>query len=120
MYNVTVVDPSGYSLLPALIITIKHTETKNLYTFRLFSDVFLSPAPAVTWRTTGGIFDFHVMMGPTPEMVIQQYLEVIGRPEIPPYWALGFQMGMENFGNAAELEAMVKRNRDQDIPFVSA
>lgn len=80
-------------------------------------DIFLSPAPAVTWRTTGGIFDFWMMSGPTPELVIQQYLEIIGRPEIPPYWALGFQMGMENFGNLAELEAMVKRNRDADIPF---
>ena len=39
-------------------------------------DVMLSPASAVTWRSIGGVLDFWVFTGPTPEMVIAQYTEV--------------------------------------------
>src|SRR4029434_3333327 len=43
------------------------------------SDVVLQPAPAVTWRTIGGILDFYVFIGPDPSSVIEQYLEVVGQ-----------------------------------------
>uniref|UniRef100_A0A8C5KXA4 P-type domain-containing protein n=1 Tax=Jaculus jaculus TaxID=51337 RepID=A0A8C5KXA4_JACJA len=33
------------------------------------------PLPALTYRTTGGILDFYVFLGPTPELVTQQYTE---------------------------------------------
>jgi len=29
--------------------------------------------------------------GPTPEQVIQQFQQIIGRPCMPAYWALGYQ-----------------------------
>ena len=31
----------------------------------------------VTFRTIGGVLDFYVFLGPTPENVIQQFTEVI-------------------------------------------
>lgn len=39
-------------------------------------DVTLSPNPSLTFRTIGGILDFYLFMGPTPENVVQQYTEV--------------------------------------------
>jgi maltase-glucoamylase len=32
--------------------------------------------PMLTWRTVGGVLDFFVFMGPTPENVVQQYTAV--------------------------------------------
>jgi alpha-glucosidase (family GH31 glycosyl hydrolase) len=40
-------------------------------------------------RVLGGVLDFYFFLGPTPEEVVQQYQEVIGRPAMPPWWALG-------------------------------
>uniref|UniRef100_A0A287DB05 P-type domain-containing protein n=1 Tax=Ictidomys tridecemlineatus TaxID=43179 RepID=A0A287DB05_ICTTR len=46
-------------------------------------DVTFQPTPALTYRTTGGILDFYVFLGPTPELVTQQYTEVGGESVSP-------------------------------------
>ena len=48
--------------------------------FSLFSDVTFQPLHALTYRTTGGVLDFYVFLGPTPELVTQQYTEVGRNP----------------------------------------
>lgn len=55
----------------------------------VFSDVTFQPLPALTYRTTGGILDFFVFLGPTPELVTQQYTEV-GRNAFMKYACLYF------------------------------
>lgn len=51
-------------------------------------DVLMQP-PIATFRTIGGILDFHLFLGESPEDVIRQFTELIGRPTFPPLWALG-------------------------------
>lgn len=51
----------------------------SVFFFSVSSDVALQPAPALTWRTIGGILDFYVFLGPDPGSVIGQYVEVIGQ-----------------------------------------
>ncbi|XP_061182189.1 maltase-glucoamylase-like [Saccostrea echinata] len=79
-------------------------------------EVVFSPRPSITYRTVGGILDFYIFMGPTPENVIQQYTELIGRPYLPPYWALGFQLSRYGYNNLDNLKAATKRMIDNRIP----
>ncbi|XP_019347375.2 sucrase-isomaltase, intestinal [Alligator mississippiensis] len=80
-------------------------------------DFTLQPAPAVTYRTTGGVLDFYVFLGDTPEEVVQEYLKLIGQPSMPSYWSLGFQISRWNYGSLDEVKAVVDRNRAIGIPY---
>ncbi|NXA48925.1 SUIS protein, partial [Nothocercus julius] len=77
----------------------------------------VQPAPAVTYRTIGGILDFYVLLGDTPEQVVQEYLQVVGLPLLPTYWSLGFQLSRWNYGSLDEVKAVVERNRAVDLPY---
>ncbi|KFO22135.1 hypothetical protein H920_16515 [Fukomys damarensis] len=80
-------------------------------------EVALQPAPAITYRTIGGILDFYVFLGNTPEQVVQEYLELVGRPFLPSYWSLGFQLSRRNYGDINVLKEVVRRNREAGIPY---
>lgn len=106
----------------------------------------LQPTPALTYRTIGGILDFYMVLGPTPELVVQEYTEVgllpisnllslvgyfspihhkyshfqlIGRPVMPPYWSLGFQLCRYGYRNDSEVAQLVEEMKATQIPYVS-
>ncbi|KAG3277340.1 maltase-glucoamylase, intestinal-like [Ictidomys tridecemlineatus] len=80
-------------------------------------DVTFQPTPALTYRTTGGILDFYVFLGPTPELVTQQYTEVIGRPVMVPYWSLGFQLCRYGYENDSEISSLYDEMVAAQIPY---
>lgn len=45
-------------------------------------------------------------------------VQLIGRPVIPPYWSLGFQLSRWNYTSLAEVKATVERNRATKMPYV--
>ncbi|XP_077970548.1 maltase-glucoamylase-like [Styela clava] len=79
-------------------------------------DVTLQPAPAITYRSVGGVMDFYIFLGPSPEQVTEQYTSVIGRPYFPPYWSLGFQLCRYDYENLDNLTKVVNRNL-RKIPY---
>lgn len=44
--------------------------------------------------------------------------QLIGRPVIPPYWSLGFQLSRWDYGSLSEVKKTVERNRAVDLPYV--
>lgn len=46
-------------------------------------------------------------------------VQLIGKPVIPPYWSLGFQLSRWNYGSLSEVKKTVERNRAVDLPYVS-
>lgn len=80
-------------------------------------DVVLQPTPGITYRTTGGILNFFIFLGPSPKEVVAQYTELVGRPFMPPYWSLGFHLCRFNYNTVNATRNVWKANRDAGIPF---
>lgn len=55
--------------------SISHVQVK-IKSYFGFSDVTFQPTPALTYRIIGGILDFYMFLGPTPEVATRQYHEV--------------------------------------------
>ncbi|XP_053157607.1 lysosomal alpha-glucosidase [Hemicordylus capensis] len=79
-------------------------------------DVILQPSPALTWRTIGGILDFYIFIGPDPKSVVRQYMDVIGYPFMPPYWALGFHLCRWGYASTAVTREVVKNMTAAQFP----
>eukprot|EP00794_Sanderia_malayensis_P005372 gene5372-6044_t len=79
-------------------------------------DVTLQPLPALTYRAIGGIFDFYVFFGPTPEDVVKQYTLAIGRPFMPPYWSLGFQLCRWGYNSLERVKNITEAMRKYGVP----
>jgi alpha-glucosidase (family GH31 glycosyl hydrolase) len=78
-------------------------------------DVIITPKK-ITYKAIGGILDFTIFLGPKPNDVIQQYTELVGRPHMPPAWSLGFHQSRYGYGNIGEVEEVVKRYRQENLP----
>jgi alpha-glucosidase len=74
------------------------------------------PTPGILYRTIGGVLDFRFFLGPTPEQVVQQYTEAVGRAPLPPYWALGFQICRYGYNHIDAMKAVVERTKAAGIP----
>jgi alpha-glucosidase (family GH31 glycosyl hydrolase) len=56
----------------------------------------------------GGMLDVFFLAGPTLEEVVQQYQSLVGRPAMPPAWALGFHQCRWGYRSVDELSSVVQ------------
>lgn len=89
------------------------------------TEYFLQPDPnLITYRITGGKLHLIFFAGQRPDEVISQYTKVVGRPIIPPYWGLGYQLSRYGYANLTALRVVWERNRrakiPQDVQFIDA
>uniref|UniRef100_A0A6G1SJT3 Lysosomal alpha-glucosidase n=1 Tax=Aceria tosichella TaxID=561515 RepID=A0A6G1SJT3_9ACAR len=80
-------------------------------------DIVLQNDVSVTFRPIGGILEFYLFGGPTPHDVIEQYQKLVGLPDLPARWALGFQLCRFNYHTLEKTRLVWKRTRDSGIPF---
>ena len=75
---------------------------------------------SLTLRATGGVIDLYVFLGPEPGDVTRQLTDVIGKPALPPYWALGFHLCRWGYGSAAATRKVVDQVACSLCPLPSA
>jgi alpha-glucosidase (family GH31 glycosyl hydrolase) len=71
---------------------------------------------SVTFRTIGGIIDYFAFVGPSPELVVKQYQDLVGRPVLTPYWGLGYHQCRWGYRNLSDLQAVVTNFNKYRIP----
>lgn len=79
-------------------------------------DIILQPTPAITYRTIGGILDYYIFLGPTPNNVVMQLSEVVGKTTMPPYWSLGFHLCRYGYNTIEHMEEVRERMAVNKIP----
>lgn len=75
-----------------------------------FSPSSLHPFPSA------GVLDFYFFAGPTPADVVAQYLQLIGRPTMPPLWALGAHQCRWGYNNIWKVREVISGYKEAKIP----
>ena len=63
-----------------------------------------------------GNVDIYVIEGSTPDDIVQQFRQLIGRSYIPPKWAFGYGQCRWSYQSADEVREVVRRHREAGTP----
>ncbi|CAH2008235.1 unnamed protein product [Acanthoscelides obtectus] len=108
---------NGYGSHPFYLLLENSSKSHGVFLLNSNAmDIILQPAPAITFRTIGGVLDFYFFMGPTPSDVVSQYTELVRRPFMPPYWALGFHLCRFGYNSLNDTKKVMERNIKAGIP----
>ena len=70
-------------------------------------------------KTIGGIIDYYIIVDNSPENVLKDIHYLIGKPILPPYWALGIHQCRWGFKNTSQLENVYNNYIQKKIPIDS-
>ena len=66
--------------------------------------------------TIGGIIDYYIIIGNSPDNVLKRIHYLIGIPALPPYWSLGWHHSRYGYKNEKEFENVHKNYISNGIP----
>ena len=69
-----------------------------------------------SFSANGGELNYYFIFGPELPSVSRQYLELTGKPELPPLWSLGFHQCKWSYYPQNKVKSIAKEFRKRQIP----
>ncbi len=69
-----------------------------------------------TLGAAAGPVDYYIVLGPSPQHVVETYAWLTGKPPLPPLWAFGYQQSRYTYTPASRLMEVASHLRDDHIP----
>ena len=85
-------------------------------THRTAFDVGKTAPDALAMSAVAGDVDLFFFDGPTPAAVLDGYTKLVGRPFLPPLWALGYQQSRWSYTPATRVEEVAAEFRRRSLP----
>ncbi|CAI2383231.1 unnamed protein product [Moneuplotes crassus] len=70
----------------------------------------------ITYRTVGGILDIYHILSDTADEVIKKYNDLVGKPALPPFWALGFHQCSWQYNTTEDLKGVLNAYKLKEYP----
>jgi hypothetical protein len=70
----------------------------------------------IAYTAEAGALTWYVLMGDDIRGVMREVADLLGRPTLPPRWALGFLQSTRHFHDTAELRQLPRTIREKRIP----
>ena len=67
-------------------------------------------------KTIGGIIDYYIIVGNSPINVVKKIQMLLGKPFLPPYWAVGAHQSRLFFNNITNFRNVYNRFSENEIP----
>lgn len=109
---------NGYGSHPVYLGLEPGGDAHGVFLLTSYSmDIVLQPTPAITYRVIGGPLILGFALGPTPVDVNTQYVHIVGKPYLPPYWALGFHLCRFGYKSLEDMKRIWNSTRSAGIPY---
>ena len=70
----------------------------------------------IAWAAETGRLVWYFLIGPDLRGLMREVVELLGRPRLPPHWALGFLQSTRHFDDTEELRRLPRTIREKRIP----
>lgn len=70
----------------------------------------------LSYITTGGILDLYIFMHGSAKEIIQSYQSYFGKPQLPPFWSLGWQQASYKWNNQSIVEEVIANYSSNGFP----
>jgi len=85
-------------------------------TYRTSFDFGVESRNQYSFGAEGGKLDYYFFSGPDPKQVIRDFTALVGRPQLPPLFALGYQQSRYSYYPESRVREIANEFRKRKIP----
>jgi alpha-glucosidase len=107
-----------YKAIPFLV-GVRNGVSYGLFldnTYRTSFDFGKASRDSYSFGADGGPLDYYFFYGPDPKKVVQDFTALVGRPPLPPLFALGYQQSRYTYFPESQVRDIAAEFRKRQIP----